>query len=169
MKKLQLFDQNHGLSPLQKSQFCLLFKSMFILSRKACFLTRTSPNTFSGCILRKAKRSKNFKFLTKTFAKMPILWVFESDILLFRKTCLLCKTSKIVFSRCIFRIYDMGIQGVTGGYKGLQGVTGGYKGLQGLTGGDKALQGVTNDYRNFFLSRTFPDTFSWSILHKNQS
>ena len=54
-------------------------------------------------------------------------------------------------------------------YKGLQGVTGGYKGLQGLTGGDKALQGVKNDYRNFFLTRTFPDTFSWSILHKNQS
>ena len=50
MKKLQLFDQNHGLSPLQKCQFCLLFKSMFILSRKACFLTKTSPNTFSGCI-----------------------------------------------------------------------------------------------------------------------
>ena len=69
-----------------------------------------------------------------------------------------------------------GLQGVTGGYKGLQvvkrgnkGLQGGYKGLQGMTGGDKALQGVTNDYRNFFLTRTFPDTFSWSILHKNQS
>ena len=85
----------------------------------------------------------------------------------------------MVFSRFIFTIYDMGIQGVTrgyrglqgvtGGYKGLQRVTGGYKGLQGLTGGDKALQGVKNDYRIFFLTRTFPDTFSWSILHKNQS
>ena len=51
-------------------------------------------------------------------------------------------------------------------YTGLQGVIGGYKGLQRLTGGDKALQGVTMDYRNFFLTRTFPDTFSWSILHK---
>ena len=56
-----------------------------------------------------------------------------------------------------------GLQGVTGGYKGLQKVTGGYKGLQGLTGGDKGLQGVTKDYRNFFRTRTFPDTFSWSI------
>ena len=73
----------------------------------------------------------------------------------------------------------IGIQGVTGGYKGLQGVTRGYKvlqgvtvgykGLQGMTGGDKALQGVTKDYRNFFLTRTFPHSFSWSILHKNQS
>ena len=62
-----------------------------------------------------------------------------------------------------------GLQVVTGGCKGLQGATGGYKGLQGVTGGDKGLQGVAKDYRNFFLSRTFPDTFSWSILHKNQS
>ena len=38
-----------------------------------------------------------------------------------------------------------------------------------MTGGDKALQGVTNDYRNFFLTRTFRDTFSGPILHKNQS
>ena len=62
-----------------------------------------------------------------------------------------------------------GLQGLRGGYKGLQGVTGGCKGLQGVTGGDKGLQGVTKDYRNFFLTRTFPDTSSWSILHKNQS
>ena len=62
-----------------------------------------------------------------------------------------------------------GLLEVTGVYKGLQGVTGGYKGLQGLTGGDKGLQGVTRYCRNLFLTRTFPDTFSWSILHKNQS
>ena len=62
-----------------------------------------------------------------------------------------------------------GLQGVTGGYKGLQGVTGGYNSIRGVTRGDKALQGVTKDYRNFFLTRTFPDTFSWSVLHKNQS
>ena len=127
MKKLQLFDQNHGLTPFKKSQFCGFFKPIFF----------------------------------------------------FRKACLLYKTSKIVFSRCIFTIYDVGIQRVTRGYRGLQGVTrdykrlqkvtGGHKGLQGVTGGDKGLQGVAKDYRNFFLSRTFPDTFSWSILHKNQS
>ena len=58
---------------------------------------------------------------------------------------------------------DKGFQGV---YKGLQGVTRGYrgvtksyKGLQGVTRGDKGLQKVTKDYRNFFLTRTFPDTF----------
>ena len=77
MKKLQLFDQNHGLSPLQKCQFC--------------------------------------GFLKPTF-------------LLFRKARLLHKTSKIVFSRFIFTICDMGIQGVTRGYKGLQRVTRGDRG-----------------------------------------
>ena len=98
---------------------------------------------------------------------------------LFRKACLLYKTSKIVFSRFLFTICDIGIQGVTRGYrgleevttgfKGLQGVNVGYRGLQGVTGGDKELQGATKDYRNFFLTRTLTDTFSWSILHKNQS
>ena len=45
-------------------------------------------------------------------------------------------------------------------------MTGGYKGLQGVTRGDRGLQGVIKDYINFFLTRTFPDTISWSILHK---
>ena len=66
---------------------------------------------------------------------------------LFRKACLLYKTSKISFSRFIFPTYDMGIQGVTRGYLGLQGVTGGYKGLQGVTRGYKGLQGVTKGDR----------------------
>ena len=62
--------------------------------------------------------------------------------LLFRKACLLDKTSKIFFSRFIFTIYDMGIQGFTRGYKGLQGVTRGYKGLQGVTRGYRGLQRI---------------------------
>ena len=132
MKKLQLFDQNHGLSPLQKCQFCLLFKSMFILSRKACFLTRTSPNTFSGRILHKTKRSQNFQFLKKNHGltrlqKCQFCAFLKPMFLLFRKACLLYKTLKIVFSRFIFTIYYRGRQGVTKGDRGLQGVTGGYK------------------------------------------
>ena len=38
-----------------------------------------------------------------------------------------------------------------------------------MTGAEKGLQGVTKDYRNILPTRTFPDTFYWSILHKNQS
>ena len=78
--------------------------------------------------------------------------------LLFRKACFLYKTSKTVYPRFIFTIFGAGITGLH--YKGLQGVTGGCKGLQGVTGGDKGLQGVTNNYKNFFLTTTFPDTFS---------
>ena len=122
---------------------------------------------------------------------MPILCIFTPTFSFFRIFCLLYKTSKIVSSRSIFRLYDMGIQGlqgvtrgdsgwhgvkggynglqrVTKGYKGLQGVTKGYKGLKGVTRGEKGLQRVTKDYRNFFLTSTFQDTFSWSILRKNQ-
>ena len=55
---------------------------------------------------------------------------------------------------------------MTSEYGGLR-VPGCYKGLQGVVGGYKGLQGVTKDYRNFFLIGTFPDTFFWSILHKN--
>ena len=68
---------------------------------------------------------------------MPIMWVLKPMFLLFRKACLQDKTSKIVFSRLIFTIYDMGIQGVTRGYRGLQRVTRGYRGLQGVTKGYK--------------------------------
>ena len=75
---------------------------------------------------------------------------------LLRKACLLYKTSKILFSPFIFAIYDMGIQGVTGGYKGLQGITGGYKGLQKVTGGYKGRYGVTRDDRGLHtIMQTF--------------
>ena len=70
----------------------------------------------------------------------------KAMFLLFRKACLLYKTSKIAFSRLIFTIYDIGIQGVTRGYRGLRGVKRSYKGLQGVTRGFKGLQGVTRGY-----------------------
>ena len=107
---------------------------------------------------------------------MSILWVFESDVSVVQKGLFAIYNVKNRFSLLIFTIYDMGIPGVTRGYRGLkgvtrgdrglQGVTRGYKGLQVVTRGDSGLLGVTKDYRIFFLTRTFPDTFSWSILHK---
>ena len=66
---------------------------------------------------------------------------------LFRKACLLYKTSKIVFSRFIFTIYDMGIQGVTRGYRGLQGVRKSYRGLQRVIGFYKGLQEIKRGYK----------------------
>ena len=41
MKKRQLFDQNHGLSRLQKCQFCGFLKPMFFCSeRLVCYIKR---------------------------------------------------------------------------------------------------------------------------------
>ena len=62
---------------------------------------------------------------------------------LFIKACLLYKTLKIICSRFIYSIYDMGIHEVTRDYRGIQGVTSGYRGLQGVTRGYRGLQGVT--------------------------
>ena len=148
MNKLQLFDQNHGLSPLQKYQFCLLFKSMFILSRKACFLTRTSPNTFSGCTLHKTKRKQNSNFAQNhgltPLEKCQFCGFLKPMFSLFRKACLLHKTSKIVFHHLFSRSMTWeyrGLPGVTRGYKGLQAVTRGYRGLQmGDTGLQRIIQ-----------------------------
>ena len=56
------------------------------------------------------------------------------------KACLLNKMSKIVFSRFIFTMYYMEIQGVTEGYMGLQRVTRGYRRLQEVTRGYRGLQ-----------------------------
>ena len=65
---------------------------------------------------------------------------------LLKKACFLYKTSKIVFLPYIFAIYDMGIQGVTRGYKGLQGVTRDYKGLQGVTRDDRGLNNIIQTF-----------------------
>ena len=48
---------------------------------------------------------------------------------------------------CIYTIYFIGIEAITGGYKGLQEVTRDYRGLQGVTGSYNGLQGVTRGYK----------------------
>ena len=95
MKKVELFDQNHGLTPLEKCHFCAFSHRRFPSSeRVVCYIKRR---------------------------KSLFLHVFSGSM--------------------------------TWEYRG-------YNGLQGVTAGDKGLQGVAKDYRNFFLTRTFPDTFS---------
>ena len=90
---------------------------------------------------------------------MPILGFLKSMFSLSKKACLLYKRSRIVFSRFIFTIYYLGIQGLPGitwGYSGLQGVRRGYRRLEGVTGGYKGLQKVRSGYRG--LQRTI-ETF----------
>ena len=53
MTKVWFFDQNHGLTPLENFPFFGHIRYMFLLSRKASFLSRTSPNIISARIFNK--------------------------------------------------------------------------------------------------------------------
>ena len=155
MKKLLLFDQNHWLSALQKGQLCLLFKSMFILSRQACFLTRTSRNFFLWVYFSENELLRKLPIFwsnpwTNPFWKMPILWVF----------CFGCSERVVWYIKrreSFFTIYFRDLWhgntvgytrllGVKRRYKGLQGVTRGYKGLQGVTRGKKGLKRIIETF-----------------------
>ena len=46
LTKFQIFDQNHGLTPLEKWQFCGFLKSMFSLFRKACLVYKTPKTVY---------------------------------------------------------------------------------------------------------------------------
>ena len=126
-EKKPTFWPNHRQSPLKKYQSCLFLKSMFLLSRQACFLTRTSPNIFSLCILHKTKRQQNFKFWTKSMDQL----LSKNGIFL---GCL--KRCFHSWERFVFYIkrrksffHDLFLRFIIWGYKTLQGVTKGYRGL----------------------------------------
>ena len=46
MEKFQIFYQNNGLTPLEKSQVLTFLNLVFLYSKKAFFLSRISSNTF---------------------------------------------------------------------------------------------------------------------------
>ena len=121
------------------------------------------------CLKGNVNKISNFrpKPWTNPFGKMWILWDFESDVFMVQRGLFFyIKRQKSVF-------HDSFLRFITWAYMGLQGVTGGYKGLQGVWRGDRALQAVRGGYKGLqktcFLTSKSPDTFSWSILHKNQS
>ena len=101
LRKVQIFQQNHGLTTLQKSQFCGFLKPTFSLFRKACLLYKTSKIVFHDLF----SRSKTWEY--------------------------------------------RGLQGVTGGYRGLQGVSTDYRGLQGVSGVTGGGKEVTGGYKGF--------------------
>ena len=59
-------DQNHGLTPLEKTQFFDFFNFLFLYPRMALFRWRISSNTFSWPRLPKKRRWKNDQLWTKT-------------------------------------------------------------------------------------------------------
>ena len=132
MKKLQLFDQKHG--RCKNASFSLFLNPCLYCLERLVF-QRERHQIFSlgvFCIKESVHKVSNFwpKPWTNPLQKCQFCAFLKPMFLLFRKSFLLYKTSKIVFSRFIFTIYDMGIQGVTRGYRGLQTFTRGYRGLQ---------------------------------------
>ena len=81
MEKWPFFDQNHGLTPLEKSQFFDFLNFFFFWFRKAFFRFRILQNTFSWPILPKKKRQKKVIFGPKPwanpFGKISIFRLFE--------------------------------------------------------------------------------------------
>ena len=71
-KKFQIFDQNHGLTLLEKCKFCDFFKSTFLQARTASLLSKTSPNTFSRLILPKKKKKKKFQIFDQNHGLPPL-------------------------------------------------------------------------------------------------
>ena len=62
MEELLIFNQNHWLTPLEKSQFFYFLKLVFLISLKEVFLFKISWNTFFWPILPKIKRMEQLPF-----------------------------------------------------------------------------------------------------------
>ena len=111
LTRFQVFDQNHALTPLEKSQFCECLKPMLSLFRMVCLL---------------------YKMLTILF------WDLFSRCMTWEYRGLQEVTKGYRELQGVTRGYRR-LQGVTKGYRGLQGVTRGGRELQGVTGGYKTL------------------------------
>ena len=72
IKKLTIFDQNHGLAPLGKFQFFNFFSFLFSSSRKTFFRSRISWHTFSWPIFPKIKTWKNCQFFYQNHGLTPL-------------------------------------------------------------------------------------------------
>ena len=113
MKKLQLSDQNHGLSPLQKCKFFGCLKPMFWLFTKACLVSKTFKIVFLRFIF--TIYDMGIQGVTRNYRWLQ--GVTRGDKRLQRVTW-----------------GYKGVQAVTRGYTRLKGVTTGDRGLQGVTG-----------------------------------
>ena len=103
LTKLQIFDQNHGLTPLEKCQFCGFLNRRFRCSERLfCYIKRRK-----SFFLALFSRSMTWKYR----GYKGLQGVTGDD-----------KRLQGVTRGC------RGLPGVTGGYKGLRGVSGDYKG-----------------------------------------
>ena len=71
MQKWPVFDQNHGLTPLEKSQFFDFFNFLFLLSRNAFFSFRISKTHISGLYCLK-KNSEKWPIFQQNHGLTPL-------------------------------------------------------------------------------------------------
>ena len=72
MEKFQIFDQNHRLTPLEKSQFFNFFDFLILESKNTFFLSRISSNTFCWLILPIIKKMENFQIFDQSHGLTPL-------------------------------------------------------------------------------------------------
>ena len=81
LKKWPFFDQNHGLTPLQKCQFFDVLNFLFLYTRRAFFALEYRKRHFPGLYCLKKKVGKMAIFGQKPwvnpFGKMSIFRLFE--------------------------------------------------------------------------------------------
>ena len=72
MEKWPIFEQNHGLTPLEKCQFFDFLNFLFLLPRNAFFNSRISWNTFSWPILSKKNKLKKWRIFEQNHGLTPL-------------------------------------------------------------------------------------------------
>ena len=91
-------------TPLKKPQYGHCVKSIFVYSRKACFLLGWSSNIISRLICPKSNWDEIFLIFDQNFwpfEKMPVCPMCKIDIFLSRKACFLSRWSANISSRPI--------------------------------------------------------------------
>ena len=69
-RKNTFFDQNHGLTPLEKCDFWDFERLKFLWPKKVSFLSRTLLNIISSVILRENQNRRKLHFLTQSGKKV---------------------------------------------------------------------------------------------------
>ena len=77
MEKWPIFDQNHGLTPLEKWQFFDFLNFLFLYPKKAIYRSKISQNTFSRPILPLKKRMEKWPIFDQNHGVTPFeKWQF---------------------------------------------------------------------------------------------
>ena len=71
-KKVDFFEKNHGLTPLENVDFFDFFRTSLVWSKKHCFLFKISKNVFSWLCLLKRKNMKKRSIFWKKRGLTPL-------------------------------------------------------------------------------------------------